>query len=248
MSDVAAIEYQEFETGVQVLKNLRDDGRYAILLSRMGQVRFAGSVPEFQQKLSENFHREINSQKTTQIMSEIRQFSRVAAYFGGDTAQAVSIIENGILGAEFKKLSDESAKEPLREIVRTKLRAVTALLSPAYQDRRRRLQTATDPFLEDVDVEIVSERHEYYRAAGPIIDQPFLRLRLRYTDASGAENPFFTFAVTLLPSFIFMNEDSNWPCKNFLLECDETDIDFLIFRLREAKRLLSEAVEKSVVE
>ena len=41
---------------------------------------------------------------------------------------------------------------------------------------------------------------------------------------------------------LFLAADVGWPCKSFLLECDETDIDYLMFRLREAKKLLSSAV------
>jgi hypothetical protein len=236
MTEPSGVEYQKLETAVQVLKALLAEARYAVLLTRMGAARFAGDPSDFRRSLSEKMGRDIDDQEAKEVLSEIKRFSRLISTVD-DLEKALRFLEGGTFAEAFKKLPGETEKEELRATLRKKLRLVLDLLPPAFRDRKNRLRTATDASLEDVDIELVRERRDNYQAS--TLDQAFLRLRFRHTDGSGLDLPWY-----LLPS-LSLTEDLPWPCKTFLLECDETDIDFLIFRLREAKRALSSAVSDS---
>jgi hypothetical protein len=230
---VPGIPFREFEGATQVLKALRDQGTYTILLNRTGMIRLVGNVQDFQRLFSEKISRDTDTRETMKVLAEVRQFSRVVAFFDSVDG-ALKYLEHTTYDDEFKKLHGKEEKASFRKMLQEKLRLVLDLLPPAFRERQKRLRTATDASLEDVDVEVIQERRDDYQAV--TVDQPFLRLRVRYSDGFGPESlPWFFGPAP-------WGNELGFPCKTFSLECDETDIDVLLFRLREAKRLLSSAV------
>ncbi|MCX7424579.1 MAG: hypothetical protein NTW96_02955 [Planctomycetia bacterium] len=223
-----------FDAAVQKLKTLRDDGKYTIMLCRTGVVRIVGDIEDFQEPYLEAIGREGKTQEVEEVLAEIRNFCQVTGFFK-DVSAAAGFIVDHVYGDEVKKLS-KSDKPTFRAQLKRKLELAGELLPPASKQRQRRLQTATTACLEDMDVEVIQERRDDYQ--GLKVEQPFLRLRLRYTDSRGAETfPWF-----------FRGPWGSSPftsSKSFELECDEVDIDVLLFRLREAKTLLSVAVDGS---
>ena len=92
--------------------------------------------------------------------------------------------------------------------------------------------------MEDLDVEVVSERED--RLEDSHVTDPFLRLRLRYSE--GGCLPFRLFRFSFGPRAAFAET------KSFDFECDETDIDLLLLRLKAAKELLLRKTARDVRE
>ena len=96
----------------------------------------------------------------------------------------LQFLEENIYDDNFTGKSDEE-KTTLRGQLKKKLGVAIELLPSDVKQRRRRLQMATDACLEDVDVEVVRERRD--KCSGRDVAHPFLRLRVRYTDAQGGD-------------------------------------------------------------
>jgi hypothetical protein len=239
MADLPNVGHLEVEAGVHVLKALRDAGQCAIMLTRLGTLRVAGTAVEFQRAISEKLNREVDTQEAARILLEIRRMGRFAAAVVNDEL-AVAALESGAMSSIFKDASEE-VKVAIRNDVRKKLAASRELLPPALVARQQRLLSATDASLEEMDIEIVNERLDAHRSLS--VGQPFLRVRIRYADWSGSGNPLYAFLPAA--SLTLVMDEANLLCASIVLECDETDIDFLMLRLSEAKRMLSSAVEKS---
>lgn len=228
------VSLAEYTAAVEVLQSLRDEGRYTIMVTGMPSVRLIGSVQEFRQSFLDKFEG-TGDMDTEPVLSEVRNFCQVAVLLRPlDAAQ--HFIEANIYDDEIKELEGDE-QERFRGEIRQKLELAKGLVPQAAKQRQRRLRTATEPCLEDVDVELVHERQDDLQ--GLKVDQPFLRLRFRYTD--GTENYFRMFRMP-------WGQYGDTSCKSFSLEVDEVDIDVLLFRLREAKTLLSSAVKTSTSE
>lgn len=218
----------QFELVSHALKGLRDEGKFTVLLTRAGLVRIVGSPHDLRQSLPKE--PELLDAKTTQnVLAEIGRFCQVSMFFNTEES-TLQFLEENIYDDNFTGKSDEE-KTTLRGQLKKKLGVAIELLPSDVKQRRRRLQTATDACLEDVDVEVVRERRD--ECSGRDVAHPFLRLRVRYTDAQGGDVfPYF---------FAGPWGDRPSAFKSFSLECDELDIDVLLFRLTAAKqRLLDE--------
>jgi hypothetical protein len=226
---------RDFQAAIETLKSLRDQGKYTVMVGRLGSVRLVGVMQEFRQSFIDKLQREADAQQIESVVLEIKRFCQATLFFE-DVDRALRFLETNIYDDEFKKL-DESEREQARGAIRHKLVLARDLLPPAAKQRRRRLRTATDACLEDLDVEVVKLRHDDLQ--GVTVEQPFLRLRIRYSDASAMEG--FPFGILAGP----FGESPFATHKSFALEVDEVDIDVLLFRLRQAKELLSSAVEAS---
>jgi hypothetical protein len=198
----------------------------------MGVVRMVGEIHDLHQALSGN--PELHDAKTIQkVLSEIGNYCQATEFFRG-TNGALNFLEQNIYDSVFEGVSDEE-KDSLRKQLKKKLDLAIELLPSDVRQRRERLQTATDACLEDVDVEIVRERRD--ECSGRNVTHPFLRLRIRYSDAlGGGDFPWF-----------FAGPWGNRPSaiKSFAIECDEMDIDALLFRLTVAKQRLADEIAKS---
>ena len=116
-------------------------------------------------------------------------------------------------------------------MLRRKVELAMTLWPQTAKQRLRRLRIpATTSCLEDVDMEVVSEQQDNLRRMR--VAQPFLRLRFRYTGS-----------VSYMP----WAYRAPWggvgplPCDAFEFECDDVDLDVLLCRLLDAKRLLASA-------
>jgi hypothetical protein len=218
-----------FQAGVRALAELRDSGKYLVFLGRQSSVKLVGKAQDFQEALGERLQRAITEDEVKRALTDIRNFCMLASYSRAPD-QSVRFLEHNIYDDEFKALATEG-KESFRQVLKEKVASVSEhLLTVAMEERGKRMETATGPCVEDLDVEVVRERHDDFRGAS--VMEPFLRLRLRYSEGTNAGFPFFMVGGPRwggvgpfsLPSFEF--------------ECDESDIDLLIIRLAAAKRLL----------
>jgi hypothetical protein len=230
-----AVTLQDFEAAVRVLKALCEGVRFIIFLGRGNAVKLVGNPQDFQRLMSQDVNHEVDINTANRILAEIRRFARAGVFFN-KIDRALAFLQQHIFDDDIKKLHGKSEKDAFRQTLQTKLELSLSLLPPAFKERQQRLRTATDASLEELDVEIIRERRDEYHSA--VVDQPFARLRLRYSDGLGME------------AFPWFWGRSPWgddvgACKTFLLECDEMDIDVLMFRLREAKKLLLSAVSGS---
>lgn len=225
-----------FEAAVKALVELRDSGKYMVFLGRQTSVKFVGELQEFQRALTEGLHREVSPDEAKKALREVRNFHKATVHFQR-ASQIVEFLERNIYDEEFGALDDEE-KTRLRELLSAKGRLVSEhLYTGAMKQRSQRMETATAPCVEELDVELVKDRHDELR--GSNVGQPFLRVRLRYSEATVAAHPYLIFGPPpwggvgpfCLPSFEF--------------ECDESDIDLLIFRLTAAKNLLLESGDES---
>jgi hypothetical protein len=142
--------------------------------------------------------------------------------FGTDIDAAGGFLKNLVYN-DYGDEDKDKAKE-FRKFLHLKAEyAKEQLITPVVRDRLTRLKTAGSPCLEEVDVEVVKERQD--SLAAETVNRPFLRIRVRYCD-DGDDLGF---------RFFMGFADAVQPTKNFHLECDESDIDLLMRRLREAK-------------
>jgi hypothetical protein len=225
---------EDFETAVEVVAKLRDANKFCLFVSRNNSVRFIGDPDEFTIALTRALSAaELEKQKAERILDEIKTL--VQMYLGCPTVEkAISVLESMQYGDHMKRMGDdEAAKNSFRTSLRRKIDAVAGkLVSSTISEKSRRLSTAVGPCLEELDLEIISQRKS--RLDDTTISSPFLKLRLRYTEATGSPFPLF---------FAFPWSSAANSSKSFEIECDETDIDLLITRLVEAKALLNRALD-----
>jgi hypothetical protein len=233
-NQIPGVPIDIFEAGVRVLAELRDTGKYLIFLGRQTSVKLVGDPQDFLEAIANRLERAVTEEEAKKALTDIRNFCMVGSYYRA-ADQTVRFLEHNIYDDEFEGLKEE-AKESSRQVLRDKVGCVSKhLLTVAMEHRGKRMETATGPCLEELDVELVSERHDDFRGAS--VKEPFLRLRLRYSEGTNSAFPFFMLAgprwggvgPLSVPSFEF--------------ECDESDIDLLIFRLAAAKRLLLRSEE-----
>lgn len=131
------------------------------------------------------------------------------------------------------KENDEESQE-LVEIIKGKLECVDRyLLDDALRERIQRLATATGSCLEDLDLEILTSRND--EVIEREIRRPFARIRIRYSKLDDFVWPFFS------PQFNIFGKS----VPGFEIECDKSDIDLMIRRLRAAKERLVEAEKRT---
>ena len=224
------VSIQRFEAGVEVLKNFVDEGRFILFLPRLNWIRIIGDRSEFHAGLAKVETEEAADRKeANSILSEIRTVLGAVVRYQ-DSEQILRdyllkyVIETDV---EYEEASSE-----VKDVLNEKIECVRDKLPVSSLIRRaRRLETAGSSCLEDLDVEVIKERRDEIKNAE--IDEPFLRLRLRYSDA---ENQMFSPFFMLAPPGFQVDRG-----KNFEIECDATDIDLLMKRLAAAKKRLIEA-------
>jgi len=218
-----------FEAAVEALVELRDSGRYMVFLGRQTSVKFIGELQDVRHTLGKRLEREVSEDEAREALVEIRNFCKATAFFE-TPERTVHFVERQIYHDEFGEL-DEPARKGFRDLLEAKIGLVSEhLYTDAIKQRSRRMESATGPCLEELDVEVVEERHDDFR--GRKVGERFLRLRLRYSEGSLLGSSWFLFSV--MP----WGGVGPHSAASFELECDESDIDLLIFRLTAAKRLL----------
>ena len=234
--DLPGLSLDLFRTAVSALADLRDNGKYMVFLGRRSSVRFIGEVREFQERLTECLRREVSPAEADKALIEVRNFCQAVSGIG-KVARVVSFLEENIFDDDFEDL-DENGKAAFRELLKAKAELVSdRLYTRILKHRARRMRTATGPCVEDIDVEVVQERHEDLH--GTTIEEPFLRIRLRYSEERSPDFPFFL--LPLMPSP--WGGPAFLPTQSFEFECDESDIDLLVLRLTAAKDLLMKSAK-----
>lgn len=123
--------------------------------------------------------------------------------------------------ATWKKMVNDKARYVALKIDTTALKA-----------RRSRLNTASKPSIEAIDPEVVVFRGDQIQDES--IETPFLRLRLRYRSPEALKDP----RLNYLLSYAWRDNPIGFGLDSFEIECDTTDIDFLVLQLLQARQLL----------
>lgn len=231
--DFPGLSVERFKTTVVALSKLWDSGKFLFFLPRRNWLKIVGDNKELRDLLNEIAGEgEFDEEGTIEALKEVRLFwgalvrlSRVEV--------ALRMIEQTEYDDFFDKVDDE-AQSSYREILKEKLTALEKeQLSEVLKERTRRLKTTTGASLEELDVEVIRERRDEVEES--TIESPFLRLRLRYSEERQISFPFVFYGA---------GPGQSAPVDSFELECDQSDIDFLIKRLIDAKkRLIPEAEE-----
>lgn len=230
------IPLRDFEAAVETLDQLQGQGKLQIFLARENAIRFVGESDEFSVTFATTLGSgAVESRKARECLEEVQSVLQVVVAAGRNAAS--EILEASVYRGQFSEAKgDSQLAERLRNVLEKKVELVSnKLASEAMLQRAKRLTTTVGPLLEDMDIELVSQRRSL--AQGVEIAAPFLRIRFRYSlgGQSGFPIPF--------PPWI-----PNPPrdVRSFELECDETDIDLLLSRLVQAKELLKNALEARV--
>lgn len=230
VGELPGVPLDVFEAAVQALVELRDSGRYMVFLGRQTSVKFIGELRDVRDTLGKRLEREVSEDEAKEALVEIRNFCKATAFFE-TPKRTLHFLEIQIYEDDLRQL-DDPAKKAFRGLLEAKIGLVSQhLYTDAIRERSRRMESATGPCLEELDVEVVEERHDDFR--GRKVGERFLRLRLRYSEGSLlGSSSWFLFSV--MP----WGGVGPHSAASFELECDESDIDLLIFRLTAAKRLL----------
>ena len=231
---LTAVSLEQFQAGVQAVVNLRDAGKLLVFFPRRNPARLICDPKDFSDALAELAgERGLTEEAVRETLAELRAFVPVADV--PNERLAARFLEEMRYADAFESM-DEELKESARSLLREKAKIVREqLVTKAAKRRLRRLSMATVACLEDVDVELVQAREDHY--ASRQHDEPFLRLRLRYSRPNDDSFPFFIRGLPALPEEVV-------PTSSFELECDESDIDFLMLRLRAAKTRLLKTQDK----
>ena len=230
-----------FRQAVDVLVNLRDQGKLFLFLGRRSLMKLVGDPADFHNHLSKIVEGEISREEANSAIVEILNYCNVKVKFSSDE-KIIEFLVNAIYDDEYKRLSTE-AETGFRDQIKEKLEVVSeALLTHAMIQRAERLETTTVPSVEEVDVEVIHERRDHGK--DKTLKEKFLRLRLRYSDdGSSVSEGSFPFWPVL---FLWNSSGRISPrLSTFEFECDESDIDLLIHRLSSAKSLLLESLKKA---
>ena len=226
------VPLDRFIAAVDAIADLRDTGKAVIFLRGNGAVRIVGlslSETEFAQQLSERLEGVVPSSSEVQkTLAEIERFLSVVLATENE-AQAAKRFLYSLL-REYGEIGEIDPGNPAHGHVLKKVQAARKLATDALKDRLLRFRSVTIPILEELDAELVRERHD--RFTGKHVDVPFLRLRLRYSDRIAP-------GIGDLPSILWGQISTN--PKSFELECDLSDLDLLQQRLGEARQMLLDA-------
>ena len=222
-----------FKGAVETVVGLRDTGKYLIFLGRQSSMRIIGEEKDFVNLVVEqDACKHLGEEGAMNSLEEVRHYAAACGTIGSEEG-IVRFVTGAVYDDEYDAL-DDKGKEAFRQEVGEKVRCVKqALYTDALQERGVRQGTATVPCLEDIDVELVSQRKS--GLPGREFGEPFLRVRLRHSETGGGVSQFMSrYAV-------WWGEAGADGLESFEFECDESDIDLLLLRLREAKDILLSA-------
>lgn len=204
------------------VSELRDSGKLLVFLGRSYVVRIMGVGSKTEVLLAEKLR---DGQYGTDFAEEFGEIGSIFQFLSRteDVSSTVSAMSES-----YSHKVDPSDSAQLSSFTLELQKRVECVFNNLFVDslrqRARRIKTATVPILEDTDFEIVTER--VVEDESECVHDPFLRLKLRYLEkGAGADLPWF-----------FLRELREKA--SFELECDESDLDFLIIRLTEAKNRL----------
>lgn len=226
------LSLEKFQAGVEAMTSLSKTGEFLVFVSRPFFVHFVGKTDLFYSAFAAATKDEGSSEKESrQAMDEVKNFLQLYLAMETET-EALRYLKNHVMKNSFDAWGDESSG--LASFLAQKLKLVEPLKA-SMSRRVKRLKTAVGPCPRDVDIEVVSQRHD--NAGDAVVSQPFLRVRLRYSAASDDSTFPFFWSAWGPPPF------PNMPSRAFEFECDESDIDLMILRLIDAKNALLSSLQ-----
>ena len=230
--DFPGVPVDVFKAAVETVVDLVNTGKFLVFLGRASSIRIIGNEEDFVENLLKR--KECQGLEKQKAVESLRELGRYARAYGVILSEEdlVEFFIRRIYDDEIDKLEEEE-KKSFKDILQSKVRLVKdSLYSDGLRDRRLRLDTSTAPCLEDLDYELVRERRSV--SSGRRVNKPFLRLCVRNSKEKPGVFPFFgTIGV-------MWGEGPPEGLDSFEIECDESDIDLLLLRLKEAKDLLLE--------
>ncbi len=231
-SKTSSIPFDRFKAVVMAMAELRDTGKLLVFLGSSYAVRIIGVGARSEQLVTEKLAEKSYGTNFAEEFGEIRSIFK----FMSRTANTAATVSAMIDSYSHKFGTNDPEKASLIADLHKRVECVfNILFIDSLRQRARRIKTATVPILEDTDFEIVTER--VVDDESECVLDPFLRFKVRYFEKrNGSDFPWFLFG-------------ENKEKESFELECDESDLDFLILRLTEAKnRLIQFRAETSECE
>ena len=153
------LEYSRLKTAVETMDELCADGTFMRFLSPHRGLRLIGGLDEFREKFSAKLKDDVDKQDARSALVEINNY--LAAWIlCGNLERMLSFLETEVFAEEFQGLSLQGKKR-LRQQLEDKAKLVVdKLLSDSMRQRGRRLSTAVGACVEDLDVEVVSNRRD----------------------------------------------------------------------------------------
>ncbi len=233
---------EHFRAAVGALVQLQESGKCIVFLARRSSIKFVVDLADFQDVLSGSVpDAEITPKYARELLREARSFSATWERFR-EQDDMISFLEDVVYREELEELSKQhdQARPEFRKVAEAKIKLVDAqFMTDPLRERTRRLATATAACLEDVEFEVIEQR--YVEPDSRNTKDPFLRLRLRYAEG-GKDESFLSRVIPFSIPWGAVGEGVG--VGSFELECDLSDIDLLVTRLRGAKDRLREALNK----
>lgn len=232
-TELPGLALAQFKAAAEATEEWAELPGCLLFVSRPHWVRFIGDTDAhdelFREKLKSAESQEVDPKEARK---ELRSFLQIWLATPEPESQ-LEFIVNQAYGKKAEAL-DDKGRSQLEKLVRDKLACLEgARFTQGIRSRIHRLDTCVGPCFEDVDTEVITRRED--RVEREDIDQPFLRLRVRYTVRAEEAFPLFI-GSPWGPRFPI-------PTKSFELECDERDIDLMIQRLSAAKETLRRSLE-----
>ncbi|GAC1464661.1 MAG: hypothetical protein NVSMB9_03580 [Isosphaeraceae bacterium] len=238
-AEIYGLPLNRFKAAVDAVVDLRDTGKLLIFLTRRGQVKLIGEIEDFRRAfITQTADESIDVNITKKAQEEIRHLSSVIVRMS-NLDSVLEYMERIYLQDLSEK--DDQFREEFKRRQRPKVEMVSdRIVTPALRQKANRLATATAACVEELDYEVVSSRVDTYRER--TIKDAFLRMRLRYTEPTNSEFPFYSYF------FVSLDALGGAPAAGFEFECDLSDIDLLLKRLQAAKQRLLELQEPEATE
>ncbi len=224
------LSIEEFESAVETLSVLLTRQSIMLFHSPRQGTRIVGDLSAFRTDY-EQLLQEKAQPNPKGSEAALEEVADILGFYSKrmDARAAVEAYSQIRYAAVFAGL-EKSDQTSFRLFLHDKVLLVSNLFTPAMRNRATRLRSASTS-VEGLDFEVITERHD--DISGTVHSSPYLRMRLRYWEG---EQPDFS------APFSFFMDMFNIPGKDFEIEADEVDIDFLVRRLLHAKKVLQEAV------
>jgi hypothetical protein len=214
-----------FKEVVDTVADLRDSGKVLIFLGRSRPARIIGMGAKYEELVEDSLRKKEVGEDFSKEFGELAKILRFMS-----RARNVADTVSACMQMDSDNKVEAKQKNQINEALTKRVEVVFAtLFVESLRNRAKRIDTATTPTLEELDYEVVAER--LVENSDQCILDPFLRVKLRYVER-GTQS---------FPQFIFLGDISEKSC--FELECDESDLDFLMLRLSAAKNRLIKARE-----
>lgn len=222
------LDLEKFKAAVDALVHVRDSGDFVVFFSRRNSIRFVGKLERFRVALEESSPGHgVTDDDARVALDELRSILSIYVRTKNVSHTIDFLRYSPTAYRAFDLSSDAKARAAVEQKIKT---AVDKLLTEALTRRIARVSTSVGLCLEDIDVDVVALLPKEDPKAP---SDPFVRLRLRNSSPEARDDsatPFF---------YPFSSGTDNG--QPFELDCDESDINFLIYRLLTAKEVLAQA-------